>query len=81
MTCDGKGTTSKSQACFLIFKFSDRKIWKSFSEDRKRSFAYLDSLWFSLYRNASSKDKVLNWIKKKEHIFTKAYVFVPIVCW
>ncbi|XP_012571718.1 uncharacterized protein [Cicer arietinum] len=31
--------------------------------------------------NASSKDKVLNWIKKKEHIFTKAYVFVPIVCW
>ncbi|XP_061359795.1 probable ubiquitin-like-specific protease 2A [Gastrolobium bilobum] len=57
-----------------------KKIWKSFPEDKRRPFAYFDSLWFSLYRTASSKDKVLTWIKK-EHIFSKAYVFVPIVCW
>ncbi|RDX60571.1 putative ubiquitin-like-specific protease 2A, partial [Mucuna pruriens] len=63
-----------------VFDIYLKKIWKSFSEDRKRHFTYLDSLWFSLYRNASSKDKVLTWIKK-EHIFSKAYVFVPIVCW
>ncbi|XP_057437747.1 probable ubiquitin-like-specific protease 2A [Lotus japonicus] len=56
------------------------KIWNSFSEDKRKPFAYFDSLWFSLYRAASSKDKVLTWIKK-EHIFSKAYVFVPIVCW
>ncbi|KAJ1396246.1 Ulp1 protease family, C-terminal catalytic domain [Sesbania bispinosa] len=56
------------------------KIWRGFSEDKKRPFAYFDSLWFSLYRAASSKDKVLTWIKR-EHIFSKAYVFVPIVCW
>jgi hypothetical protein len=62
------------------YNLSDRKIWRSFSEDRMRSFAYLDSLWFSLYRNAKCKDKVLSWINK-EHIFTKEYVFVPIVCW
>lgn len=61
-------------------KFSGRKIWNSFSEDKRKPFAYFDSLWFSLYRAASSKDKVLTWIKK-EHIFSKAYVFVPIVCW
>lgn len=61
------------------YKFSGRKTWKSFSEDKKRPFAYFDSLWFSLYRT-SVKDKVLTWIKK-ENIFSKAYVFVPIVCW
>ncbi|KAK7282004.1 hypothetical protein RIF29_10460 [Crotalaria pallida] len=63
-----------------VFDTYMEKIWKSFSEDRKRSFAYLDSLWFSLYRVASSKGKVLTWIKKTP-IFTKAYVFVPIICW
>lgn len=61
------------------YKFSGRKTWKSFSEDKKRPFAYFDSLWFSLYRT-SVKDNVLTWIKK-ENIFSKAYVFVPIVCW
>ncbi|XP_047153859.1 ubiquitin-like-specific protease 1D [Vigna umbellata] len=56
------------------------KMWKIFPEDRKAQFMCFDSLWFSLYRTSSSKDKVLTWIKK-EPIFSKAYVFVPIVCW
>ncbi|KAL6174992.1 hypothetical protein ACLB2K_051635 [Fragaria x ananassa] len=55
-------------------------LWKSFSEDKKTSFTYLDCLWFSLYIKPTTKDKVLTWIKKK-HIFSKKYVFVPIVCW
>ncbi|XP_020235782.1 probable ubiquitin-like-specific protease 2A isoform X1 [Cajanus cajan] len=63
-----------------VFDIYLKKIWKICSEDRKRHFMYFDSLWFSLYRTALSKDKVLTWIKK-EHIFSKAYVFVPIVCW
>ncbi|KAL5192124.1 putative ubiquitin-like-specific protease 2A [Glycine soja] len=57
-----------------------KKIWKIFSGDRLRHFTCFDSLWFSLYRAAPSKDKVLTWIKK-EPIFSKSYVFVPIVCW
>ncbi|XP_027904796.1 probable ubiquitin-like-specific protease 2B [Vigna unguiculata] len=63
-----------------IFDTFLMKIWKIFPEDRKTQFMYFDSLWFSLYRNASSKDKVLTWIRK-EPIFSKSYVFVPIVCW
>ncbi|MED6108565.1 hypothetical protein PIB30_025388 [Stylosanthes scabra] len=56
------------------------KIWWGLSEEKKRRCTYFDSLWFSLYRTDSSKGKVLSWIKKA-HIFSKAYVFVPIVCW
>ncbi|KAK7353924.1 hypothetical protein VNO80_19380 [Phaseolus coccineus] len=63
-----------------IFDTFLKKIWKIFPEERKGQFTYFDSLWFSLYRSASSKDKVLAWIKR-EPIFSKAYVFVPIVCW
>ncbi|KAJ4712511.1 putative Sentrin/sumo-specific protease [Melia azedarach] len=55
-------------------------LWRSFSEDKKTCFAYLDSLWFGLYRKATSRGKVLTWIKRK-HIFSKKYVLVPIVCW
>ncbi|KAH9776652.1 ULP PROTEASE domain-containing protein [Citrus sinensis] len=55
-------------------------LWRSFSEDKKAGFTYLDSLWFDLYRKPSSKAKVLTWIKRK-HIFSKKYVLVPIVCW
>ncbi|XP_074282329.1 putative ubiquitin-like-specific protease 2A [Silene latifolia] len=55
-------------------------IWKNFSEDKRMAFAYLDSLWFSLYRESSTRPKVLTWIKQKS-IFSKKYVFVPVVCW
>lgn len=55
-------------------------VWKSFSEEKRTSFAYLDSLWFSLYRKSSTRPKVLTWIKQKS-IFSKNYVFVPVCCW
>ncbi|KAI3919208.1 hypothetical protein MKX01_029229 [Papaver californicum] len=57
-------------------------LWSSFSAERKNSFTYLDCLWFSLYRKGLflPKAKVLTWVKNR-HIFSKKYVFVPIVCW
>ncbi|KAK4348021.1 hypothetical protein RND71_034360 [Anisodus tanguticus] len=58
----------------------ERSIWKGHPEDRRNAFTYLDSLWFSLYSERSQKAKVLNWITKKK-IFSKKYVFVPIVLW
>ncbi|XP_059441704.1 probable ubiquitin-like-specific protease 2A [Corylus avellana] len=57
-----------------------RKLWGSFSEDKRTSFTYLDCLWFHLYRRQPYKAKVLTWIKNK-HIFSKKYVLVPIICW
>ncbi|KAL3506729.1 hypothetical protein ACH5RR_032111 [Cinchona calisaya] len=55
-------------------------IWSRFSEEKRNSFTYLDSLWFSLYLQDCFKEKVLNWIKRK-NIFSKKYVIVPIVIW
>ncbi|KAJ4974243.1 hypothetical protein NE237_007417 [Protea cynaroides] len=63
-----------------VFECYLENLWKGFSEDKKSSFTYLDCLWFSLYKKRSTKTKVLTWIKKK-HIFSRKYVFVPIVCW
>ncbi|XP_043705737.1 probable ubiquitin-like-specific protease 2A isoform X5 [Telopea speciosissima] len=63
-----------------VFEFYLENLWKSFSEDKKTSFTYLDCLWFSLYKEESTKTKVLTWIKKK-NVFSRKYVFVPIVCW
>lgn len=55
-------------------------MWRTLSEDEKSDFTYLDSLWFSLHAKGDQKMKVLSWIKKK-NIFSKRYVFVPIVQW
>ncbi|XP_060194249.1 probable ubiquitin-like-specific protease 2B isoform X1 [Lycium barbarum] len=62
------------------FELYLESIWKWHPEDRRNAFTYLDSLWFSLYSERSHKAKVLNWITKK-NIFSKKYVFVPIVLW
>ncbi|KAB1217301.1 putative ubiquitin-like-specific protease 2B [Morella rubra] len=63
-----------------VFQCHFENLWRSFSEDRKTLFTYLDSLWFFFYRKPLYKAKVLTWIRKK-HIFSKNYVFVPIICW
>ncbi|XP_026427841.1 probable ubiquitin-like-specific protease 2A isoform X2 [Papaver somniferum] len=54
-------------------------LWSSFSAERKNSFAYLDCSWFPLYRKGLPKAKVLSWVRNR-HIFSKKYVFVPLVC-
>jgi hypothetical protein len=59
-----------------------RDLWKHIDEDKKSSYAYLDSLWFNSYINASDekKSKILKWTKSLK-IFSRQYVFVPIACW
>ncbi|KAF9600068.1 hypothetical protein IFM89_002541 [Coptis chinensis] len=56
------------------------KMWKTFPTERRNNFTYFGCLWFDLYQKQGLKEKVLNWIKKKNIRSTK-YVFVPIVCW
>ncbi|XP_071713759.1 uncharacterized protein [Rutidosis leptorrhynchoides] len=53
-------------------------LWLNFSEDKKSAFTYLDPLWYVLYSDDSNKEKVLRWIKKKD-VFSRRYVFFPIV--
>ncbi|EOY22387.1 Cysteine proteinases superfamily protein, putative isoform 5 [Theobroma cacao] len=55
------------------------KLWSSFPEEKRTSFAYFDCQWFAWYRKASFREKVLSWIKR-EQIFSKKYVLVPVVC-
>ncbi|PWA74361.1 ulp1 protease family catalytic domain, Homeodomain-like protein [Artemisia annua] len=55
-------------------------IWLSFPEDKISSFTHLDPLWYNLYSDDSNREKVLNWIKKKD-IFSRKYVFFPVVQW
>ncbi|KAK1315395.1 hypothetical protein QJS10_CPA06g01329 [Acorus calamus] len=61
-----------------IFESYLENLWNNISEEKQAIFMYLDSLWFSLYREGSTK--VLRWIQKKK-IYSRKYVFVPIVCW
>ncbi|XP_011080477.1 ubiquitin-like protease 4 isoform X1 [Sesamum indicum] len=55
-------------------------IWSAFPEEKVKSVAYFDPLWFDLYANENNRVMVLNWIKEK-NIFSKKYVLVPIVMW
>ncbi|KAJ0976950.1 hypothetical protein J5N97_012424 [Dioscorea zingiberensis] len=63
-----------------IFESCLEDLWNSISEEKRNSYTYLDCLWFSLHKKGLAKDNVLKWIKKKQ-IFSRKYVFVPIVCW
>ncbi|CAN4123674.1 unnamed protein product [Withania somnifera] len=80
--CHGQSRRNNSQKGLGSSKFELylESIWKWHPEDRRNTFAYLDSLWFSLYSERSNTAKVLNWITRKK-IFSKKYVFVPIVLW
>ncbi|XP_075521608.1 putative ubiquitin-like-specific protease 2A [Primulina tabacum] len=49
-------------------------------EEKRDRCTYLNCLWFCMYNNECFRDRVLTWIKK-ENIFSKTYVFVPIVMW
>ncbi|ERN13634.1 hypothetical protein AMTR_s00049p00094540 [Amborella trichopoda] len=63
-----------------IFEFYLETLWKKLPEDKQRSCTYLDCLWFHLYGVGSSSTKVLDWVRRK-HIFSRKYVFVPIIRW
>ncbi|XP_039117554.1 probable ubiquitin-like-specific protease 2A isoform X2 [Dioscorea cayenensis subsp. rotundata] len=62
------------------FEYYLEHLWENITEEKRSSFACLDSLWFYMYKRAVTKEKVLKWIKKKK-IFKRKYVFIPIVCW
>ncbi|XP_042498149.1 probable ubiquitin-like-specific protease 2A isoform X2 [Macadamia integrifolia] len=79
-SCENRVGKRKQRLDTHVFECYLENLWKSFSEDKKTSFTYLDCLWFPLYKEGSTKTKVLTWIKKKD-IFSRKYVFVPIVCW
>ncbi|KAK2978190.1 hypothetical protein RJ640_030363, partial [Escallonia rubra] len=69
----GKLDTNKF-TCYL------ENMWRGFPEEKRHSVTYIDCFWFELYTKDSNKAKVMSWIKKKG-IFSKRYVFVPIVKW
>ncbi|XP_042051389.1 probable ubiquitin-like-specific protease 2A [Salvia splendens] len=61
-----------------MFEIYIENMWRKLSEEENNEFTYLDSLWFSLHAKGPHNSKVLSWIKRKD-IFSKKYVFVPIV--
>ncbi|XP_057780605.1 probable ubiquitin-like-specific protease 2B [Salvia miltiorrhiza] len=79
-----RGSTTEGQETGKLssgkFEIHIENMWRKLSEEEKKGFTYLDSLWFSLHAKGTHKTKVLSWIKKKD-IFSKKYVFVPIVQW
>lgn len=58
-------------------------LWKKdVLDEKKNSFVYVDCLWFSMYKseNERVRSSVFESVKAK-HIFSKEYVFLPIVYW
>lgn len=63
----------------IIDKYMEH-IWKKLPKYKQKSCTYLDCLWFSMYLEEALSFKILKWTKAK-HIFSKQYVFIPIVHW
>ncbi|XP_058226374.1 ubiquitin-like-specific protease ESD4 isoform X7 [Rhododendron vialii] len=80
VNCDNGIVPQQGKLDSSAFECYLENLWTSFSEEKRSSFTHLDCLWFSLYTKESYKAKVLDWIKKKQ-IFSKKYVFIPIVRW
>ncbi|CAK9141079.1 unnamed protein product [Ilex paraguariensis] len=80
VNCSNMIMSQQGKLDSAMFELHLENLWRNFSEEKRCSFTYLDSLWFTLYMKESFKAKVLNWIKKRD-IFSKKYVFIPIVHW
>ena len=82
MSCFGLNFLIFSTLGFLIccYNFVYRDLWKQIDEDKKSAYVYFDSIWFYMYNSGDNKSNVLKWIKAKK-IFSRQYVFVPIVWW
>ncbi|KAM0882360.1 hypothetical protein ACQ4PT_032351 [Festuca glaucescens] len=72
--------TNKDKLDTGIFELCMEDLWTCIDPEKMRDYAYFDSLWFNIYTNENDKSNVLRWIKAKK-IFTRHYVFVPIVGW
>ncbi|GER40699.1 sentrin/sumo-specific protease [Striga asiatica] len=55
-------------------------IWTSFPKEKLEPVTFFDPSWFELYSHEENRGKILNCIKEKG-VFSKKYVFVPIVVW
>ncbi|KAL8527336.1 hypothetical protein ACS0TY_005268 [Phlomoides rotata] len=74
ITC---GRQSLDSTTFLHYFMN---LWSAFPQEKVKSVAYFDPLWFNCYDSKNTRVAVLNWIKEKD-IFSKKYVVVPIVKW
>ncbi|KAM0822668.1 hypothetical protein ACQ4PT_071355 [Festuca glaucescens] len=72
--------TNKDKLDTEIFELCMEDVWTCIDLEKMSDYAYFDSLWFNIYTNENDKSNVLRWIKAKK-IFTRRYVFVPIVGW
>ncbi|EOA24353.1 hypothetical protein CARUB_v10017593mg, partial [Capsella rubella] len=92
--CIRRGRSKRRIKCkFLVSKLRKKlnskafvgyleDVWSGFSDEKKNSFVYLDCLWFSMYKSENHKirSSVFDSIKTRQ-IFSKKYVFLPIVYW
>ncbi|KAM0882357.1 hypothetical protein ACQ4PT_032350 [Festuca glaucescens] len=72
--------TNKDKLDTEIFELCMEDVWTCIDLEKMSDYAYFDLLWFNIYTNENDKSNVLRWIKAKK-IFTRRYVFVPIVGW
>ncbi|XP_037470809.1 probable ubiquitin-like-specific protease 2B, partial [Triticum dicoccoides] len=72
--------TSKGMLDVEIFELYMEDLWTGIHPEKKSDYAYLDSMWFDMYIIGKHKSKVLKWVKAMK-IFTRRYVFFPIVYW
>ncbi|XBI22135.1 hypothetical protein VPH35_063188 [Triticum aestivum] len=79
-TYNVRDKTSKGMLGDEIFELYMEGLWMGIHPEKKSDYAYLDSLWFDMYIIGKHKSKVLKCVKAKK-IFTRRYVFVPIVYW
>ncbi|CAA7056460.1 unnamed protein product [Microthlaspi erraticum] len=67
-----------SSNTFIVYL---EELWRGLSDEKKNSFVFLDCLWFTMYKSDPRvRSSVFKSIKKKQ-IFSKKYVFLPIVYW
>ncbi|XP_044336174.1 ubiquitin-like-specific protease 1C [Triticum aestivum] len=72
--------TNKEMLDTHIFELCMEDVWSCMDIKKKNDYAYLNPLWFNMYTDWDDKSRILKWIKAK-NIFTRRYVFVPIVIW
>ncbi|KAM0879220.1 hypothetical protein ACQ4PT_034363 [Festuca glaucescens] len=80
ITSSRRNETNKDKLDTEIFELCMEDVWTCIDPEKKSDYAYFDSLWFNIYMKENDKSNVLRWIKAKK-IFSRRYVFVPIVCW
>ncbi|KAL3653289.1 hypothetical protein CASFOL_002970 [Castilleja foliolosa] len=77
---DQRTSVRKQYQSSYFSSSSPGNILSAFPEEKLKSVTYLDPLLFELYSKEKNRSMILKWIKEKG-VFSKKYVFVPIVMW